>query len=99
MNFRLTAVLFGATLVVGVVLLILAFTGDDKSVPTEVLLEELAAVKPDQIDTVEMEREDGSKLKLVRLAPGKWDAEWEVAAPGGGKQTVKARADASAVTQ
>ena len=77
MNFRLTAILFGVVLVGGVVLLVLTMT-EDKAVPTDLLAEELAALKPDQIDAVEMEREGGSHLKLVRVSKDRWDEEWDV---------------------
>ena len=91
MNFRLTAILFAAVLVVGVLLLVLTFSGDEKGVPTDVLAEELAALKPDQIDTVEMEREGGSHLKLVRVSKDRWDEEWDVTGAGGGKEQVRAK--------
>lgn len=98
MNFRLTAILFGAILVVGVVLLILSFSGDGETVSTDALAEELASVKPEQIDTVEIEREGGAKLKLVRAGKDHWDEEWDVTTPGG-KQHLTARADAGAVNE
>lgn len=70
MNFRLTAFLFGAVFVVGLVLLILSFS-DDKETKPDVLATELAAagVTPDKIDTVdalEFERPDGALLLVVR---------------------------------
>ena len=84
MNFRLTAILFGTILVIGVVLLILTFTGDETSTG-DVLMEELVAVKPEEITVVEMEKEDGSKLKLVRVGKDDWNMEWDApAAEGGG---------------
>ena len=94
MNFRLTAILVGTVFVVGIVLLILTF--DDKQTPTDVLMEELVAIKPDQIDTVEMERADGSKLKLIKK--DRWEEEWEIPTPGG-MQPVKAKADPIAVNE
>ncbi|MCE9562173.1 MAG: DUF4340 domain-containing protein [Planctomycetes bacterium] len=90
MNFRLTAVLFGSIFVLGLVLLILSFTGGEKT-STDVILEELAATKPEQIDTVEFERDGGAKLKLVRDKTNK-DA-WEIVEP------YKAKADSAAVTE
>ena len=100
MNFRLTAILFGTILVVGVVLLILTFTGGETA-PTDALMEELVAVKPEEITVVEMEKEDGSRLKLVRVAKDRWDMEWDAAGGPDGKQKqpVKAKADPAAVAQ
>ena len=46
MNFRLTAILLGSILAVGVVLLVLTFSGEGEGVPGDVLMEELAALKP-----------------------------------------------------
>ena len=96
MNFRLTAILCGGILLVVVVLLVLTFTGDGDTTPTDALLEELAVVKPEQIDTVEIEREDGSRLKLIRTGKDAWNEEWDASAPSG-KQHLTARADAAAV--
>ena len=97
MNFRLTAILFGVILVVGVVLLILSFNSEGDTPAADVLMEELASVKPEQIDTVDIEREDGTKLKLVRVDKDHWNVEWDAPVPSGGKQHFTAHADAGAV--
>lgn len=89
MNFRLTAILFGAVFVLAAVLLIQSFTGDEKP-PTDALAEELAGVKAEEIDAVELEREGGAKIKLVRGKDGK---QWQVAEP------YTARADSAAVNE
>jgi hypothetical protein len=73
MNFRQTAILIGAVFAVVVVLLVLTFTGEDNTPATDALTEELAGVSPDDIDTVEMERDTGSRLKLVRTGKNKWE--------------------------
>lgn len=99
MNFRLTAILLGAILVLGVGLLLLTFSGEGEGVTGDVLVEELAAVKPEQIDIVELEREDGSKLKLVRSANNRWEVEWDSSTSTGGKQHFKALADAGAANE
>lgn len=74
MNFRLTAALFAAIFVLGAVLLVLSFL-DDSSPATDTIVEELAAaaVKPDEVDTVEIER-PGTPGKLVfkRAGADKW---------------------------
>ncbi|VTR99425.1 : DUF4340: DUF4340: DUF4340: DUF4340 [Gemmata massiliana] len=78
MNFRQTAILIGSVLIVGVVLLILTFTSTDDKPDGTALAEELVGVKPEQVDTVELER-DGARIKLVRT-----DAEknkWELVEP------------------
>lgn len=89
MNFRLTAILFGLVLVFGLVLLGLTlFSGDNPA--GDGLLEELiqARVTPEQIDTVEITKESGESLKLVREKDG-----WRLAEP------VQARADAVTVNR
>jgi hypothetical protein len=75
MNFRQTAILIGAVFAVVAVLLVLTWLADDKSPGADVLTEELAGVKPEDVDTVEMERDTGSRLKLVRTdaAKNKWE--------------------------
>src|SRR5436190_15596411 len=88
MNFRLTAILFGAIFVAGVALLVWTFTGDDRP-PTDLLMEEIAGAKPSDIDTVEIEREGGAKLKIVRDAKDK--KQWNIVEP------YPARADADAI--
>jgi hypothetical protein len=86
MNFRLSAILFGIIFVLGVVLLVMSFTGDDKP-PTSTLLEELAGVKANEIDTVEFERGGGARMKIVRAG-----GQWNIVEP------YAARADSGAVT-
>lgn len=95
MNFRLTAILVGSVLVLGVVLLIMSFLGDDSKTPKTGLMEELAALKPSDIDTVEMERADGSRLTMTKKSDH-WEEEWEIQTPGG-PQKVTASADQFAV--
>src|SRR5207245_1446241 len=87
MNFRLSAILFGVIFVAGLVLLVLSFTGDDKP-PTTTLLEELAGLKPAEIDAVEFERDGGSRFKIVRDPSN--TARWNIVEP------YTARADAGA---
>jgi hypothetical protein len=89
MNFRLTAILFGTILLLGAVLLVMSFMDDDKAVGGT-LLEELVGLKPEDVDTVEFEREGGAKLKLVRV--DKERNRWNVTEP------FTARADGAAVT-
>jgi hypothetical protein len=89
MNFRLTAILFGTIFALAVVLLVLSYTGDDKP-PTDVLLEELAGAKPDDVTAVEVEREGKEKLRLERASG---TAPWRLAEP------YAAKADAAAVNE
>src|SRR5438445_194488 len=86
MNFRLTAILFGSIFVLGLVLLILSFTGDDRP-PTDILVEELAGAKAGDIDAVEIEREGGAKLKMVHVDKNRWNI----------VEPYTARADAGAI--
>jgi hypothetical protein len=88
MNFRLTAFLLGSIFVFALVLLIVSFTGGDRP-SSDVILEELAASKPDQIDTVEFEREGGARLKLTRNK----DKDWSLTEP------YAAKADSAAVNE
>ena len=88
MSFRLTAVLFGAVLVLGLVLLGLALWGDDDAATAGALMPRLAGVKPDDVTGVEVERPDGSKLVLERAGKDGWRL----------TEPVVARADAFAVT-
>jgi len=90
MNFRLTAVLFSSIFVLGLVLLIMSLTGGTKP-STDAITEELAVSKPDQIDTIEFEREGGLKLKLVRDSAHK--DQWQIVEP------FKAKADTVAVSE
>jgi hypothetical protein len=90
MNFRLTAILFGTIAVLGVALLILTFTGDDKP-SADVLLEEFVGAKPEEIDAVEFERDGGARVKFVRT--DKERNRWEVVEP------YTAKADGAAVLE
>ena len=67
MNFRTTAALFAAVAVIGVVLLVLSL-GEGEKGDTGVLARELAAAgaKPDDIDTLELERPGVGTLLIVR---------------------------------
>ncbi|HUR52518.1 MAG TPA: DUF4340 domain-containing protein, partial [Gemmataceae bacterium] len=88
MNFRLTAALFAAIFVLGAVLLTLSLL-DDKAAP-DTLVEELsaAAVKPEEVDKVEIERPgQPGKVVIVRTGPDKWEIQ----------EPIKATADRFAV--
>jgi hypothetical protein len=98
MNFRLTAILFTTILVLIVVLLAFTYIDEGTEAPTGLLLTDLATVKADQIDRVEVEKEDGSKLTFSKLDKDKWEEEWEVSGAGG-KIPIKAKADSAAVMQ
>jgi hypothetical protein len=78
MNFRQTAILLGAVLAVGVVLFLLTWTTGEP--PGDTLTEELAGLKPADIDTVEIER-DGKRLKIVRTDAAKKPPAWEIVEP------------------
>ncbi|MBX9582857.1 MAG: DUF4340 domain-containing protein [Gemmataceae bacterium] len=80
MSFRLTAVLFGAVLAVGLVLLGLALWEDD-SASSGALMPDLAGAKPEEIKSVALERADGSKLVLERAGKDRWRLTEPVAAP------------------
>lgn len=87
MNFRFTAILFGLLLVLVIVLIGVTFLDDTPTV-TGTVFEEFVGVKPEQIDTVEIERADpAGKLVLIRVGKDKW----EVQSP------VKAKADSHSV--
>lgn len=79
MNFRLTAILFGTIFVLAVVLLVLSFT--DEKPATDLLLEELAALKPTDIDTVEIEKSGGPTIKIVRAGTDKAKDKWKLVEP------------------
>lgn len=87
MSFRLTAVLFAVAAALGAVLLWLALTDPDEA-PGGSLLPALAGAKPDDITVVELERPDGSKLRLERVTKDVWRL----------TDPVTARADAFAVS-
>jgi hypothetical protein len=78
MNFRLTAILFGTIFLLGLVLLIMSYTGDN-SPQTDILLEEFAALKPGDVDTLELEREGGGTLKIKRV--DKEHDRWNIVEP------------------
>src|SRR5579872_2240196 len=99
MNFRFPAILISTIVVLVVVLLIFTYFEEDTTAPTGLLLNDLATVKADQIDRVEVEKEDGSKLTFSKLDKDKWEEEWEVPSAGGVRKTFKARADSAAVMQ
>lgn len=80
MSFRLTAVLFGAVLVLGLVLLGMALWEDDAGTASGALLPDLAGAKADDITGVEVERPDGSKLALARAGKDAWRLTEPVAA-------------------
>jgi hypothetical protein len=90
MNFRQTAILLGAVLAVGVVLLILTWTSDDRKTESSTLCEEFDRAATKDIDTVEIER-DGKQLKMVRTDANKKPATWMIVEP------FKAPADTGAV--
>lgn len=92
MNFRTTAILFGLVLVGGLALLFATMFAPDET-PTDALLDELVAkgVKADQIDSIELERQSGGRLKIVRTGGKDKDAKWEIVEP------FSARADRTAV--
>ena len=85
MNFRLTAILFGAIFVLGAALLVMSLTDDDTP-PTDALAEELAGVKAEDVDTVVFEREGGAKLVLSRVDKerNRWKVTEPYAAPADG---------------
>lgn len=89
MNFRLTAILIGVVLLLGVLLLGYNLYEEGEA-PPENLFPELKSLRADQIDTVEIEKADGGKLTLVRAANSK--DKWDIVEP------IKARADANAVS-
>ena len=79
MNFRQTAVLIAAVFAVVVVLLVITYTADDATPVTDVLTEELAAAKPEDIDSVEIDRDTSGRLKFVRTDAAKNN--WEIVEP------------------
>ncbi len=69
MNFRLTGILFGLVFVSSLALLGVSLYQDEDKGSGGILDTFLKdGVKPDQIDTVEIERADGQKIKFVRQA-------------------------------
>lgn len=87
MNFRLTALLFGSLLLLGLVLLGLALFEGEKPPSGDLVLSKLAGTKTDQIDTLELERSDGSRVVFKRAGKDKWVI----------SEPVAARADSAAV--
>jgi hypothetical protein len=88
MNFRQTAILLGALIATGFVLLITTWTSDDPAPAGGALTEELAGVKAADLDAVEIDR-GGEKLKMERAGADKKG--WEIVEP------FRAPADADAV--
>lgn len=86
MNFRTTAILFGIVFALGVVLLALSLMEEDKAPSGELVLAGLAGVKPEEVDTVELDR-GGSRLVMKRTGKDNW----EITEP------ITTRADAAAV--
>ena len=80
MNFRLTAFLFGAIFVLGLGLLVLSFMGDDGAAG-DILMEELVATEPDQIDTLEIERQISSGTDTLKLQRNPETEEWRIVEP------------------
>jgi hypothetical protein len=94
MNFRLTATLGIVGLVLVLVLLILTFfSPDDSSLSEGSLFPQLAGAKPEDIDTVEIERENLGTLVFRRAANQRWTIEWEAKDASGQKVPLKASAD------
>jgi len=89
MNFRLTATLFVALLVLGFVLLVLALTEGETSPSGDLVLSGLAGAKGEQIDTLELERADGSRVVFTRTGKD----QWRIAEP------INARADSPAISR
>lgn len=91
MNFRFTAALLGGVLLVVVVLLLISGR-DDKDTDTGAITAEFAAVgaKAEDIDTVEIEKADGTAVVLART--NKEQNAWQIQKP------ISAKADGSKVT-
>lgn len=72
MNFRTTGILFGLVLASSLVLLGMSLFEEGKD--TDFLLNTLtkAGLKADDIDTLEFERADGAKMKIVRTDAASW---------------------------
>ncbi|MCS6864695.1 MAG: DUF4340 domain-containing protein [Gemmataceae bacterium] len=91
MNFRQTALLLGGVFVVVVALLVVSFVSEDESLATSGLLaEELARVKADDIDSLEIERTTGGRLKIERIDAN--TKTWQIVEP------YRAAADSQLVT-
>ncbi len=88
MSFRLTTILFGLMLVLAVALVAITLTGDGPDAGDR-LLDEFAGVKAEQVDAVEIGREQPTPGKLLFVRVGK--DRWEVREP------FTARADSRAV--
>jgi hypothetical protein len=94
MNFRLTATLGIVGLVLVVTLLILTFFSPEDSPSSEgSLFPQLAGMKPEDIDTVEIERENLGTLVFRRVGSQRWTMEWEAKDASGQKVPLKAPAD------
>ena len=99
MNFRLTAILFGAILVIGVVLLIFTFTGDSDTVSTDALMEELASSSRTRSTSSRSSAKTARRSSSSRTGKDKWDVAWEVTTTSGAKEPIKAKADPIAVNE
>jgi len=75
MGFRTTAVLFGVVFLLGIGLLIYSFSEEDNTPTKELLLANLAGVKAEEVDTVELEK--GS----TRLVLKRKDKDWTITEP------------------
>jgi len=98
MNFRLTAALGIVGVVLVATLLVLTFFSSEESTSSEgSLFPQLAGIKPEDIDTVEIERENQSPIIFRRAGSQRWVMEWEARDASGQKVPLKAPADALAV--
>lgn len=88
MNFRTTAILFGAVFALGLALLVVSLVQEDTTASGELLLTGLAGVKADEVTTVELVRGND---KLVLQRAGKDNKEWQITEP------IAARADTGPV--
>ena len=97
MNFRMTAALGVVGLVLVVTLLIWTFFSEESTSSEGTLFPQLAGVKPEDIDTVEIERENQSPIIFRRAGPQRWTMEWQARDASGQKVSLKAAADPLAV--
>lgn len=86
MSFRTTAILFGIVFLLGVGLLVLSLSEEDNTPTKDLILGKLAAAKPEEVDTVEIEK-GSSRLVLKRESKDKWVIQ----------EPVSARAEAAGV--
>lgn len=78
MNFRVTAILFAVVTVLVVALLLFIVTRDDTSATDDALFPTFAAVKADDVDTIELTRTTPDEQKLVFQRK---DKVWVLTAP------------------